>query len=89
MKINRYNSMHAALEHGTENTWAVIDIRMRHPEDSYTPDDQCLGLTSRSWPAGAVYHNRLGASKANQKFNRPQLTLRMHPIAIPDTRSYR
>lgn len=93
--------MHAALENGTANTWAVIDVRMRHPDDwdpkdsSDTSDDQCVGLKSRGPPDGDLdrdrseEHRKLSGSKNKRKYNLPQLTLRMHPIAIPDTRSYR
>jgi hypothetical protein len=59
--------------------------------------DQCLDTTLHtntesvnSYRSGSDAFRRLhGHQYPLWQYDRPQLTIRMHPIAIPDTRSYR
>ena len=89
MKAEVFGSMEEAMLQGIDDTWAFISIEFPNdssmiPANSSAP---CPDLVDRSskYEETASTKKRKGLNNEN----RPRVTIRMHPMAVPDTRSYR
>jgi ABC-type multidrug transport system ATPase subunit len=74
--------MHAAMANSTDAYWAVVQIDLSF----YDRERQRSRVSNASAPVdcGLISASSSGA----QVRGRPRATIRMHPISVPDTRSY-
>lgn len=88
MEVSLYDSMYRAMIHKTDSTWAVIEINYSNPSTSAEMENQCSHALHKK-KAKSTHKIDEKHPKPMWNYERPQLTIRMHPIAVPDTRSYR